>query len=65
MQKEVTMSKNEEALLNAINRAYKKMLERKARLGEEVYTADENGNMKSQRAIDVYERKYGELKPLY
>lgn len=59
------MSKKEEALLNAINKAYKKMLERKARLGEEVYTADENGNMRSQKAIDVYVRIYGELKPLY
>ncbi|MCM1318584.1 MAG: hypothetical protein NC241_10480 [Bacteroides sp.] len=50
--------------IEVVNRAYKKMLERKARLGEPVYTDDGTGVMRVQRAIDVYERVYGPLPPL-
>lgn len=53
-----------ERLTATINEAYRKMLERKARLGEMVYTNDCNGVACLQRAIDVYHRVYGELPAL-
>ncbi len=53
-----------EMLLAAVNKAYRQMLERKARLGQKVYTDDGTGVMRTQRAIDVYRRVYGELPPL-
>ena len=43
-----------ERTIEVVNLAYKEMLERKARLGEPVYTDDGTGVMRTQRAIDVY-----------
>lgn len=60
MENEVTSQQ----LLDAINKAYKKMLERKARLGEMVHTGDSTGVMRTQRAIDVYHRVYEPLPSL-
>ncbi len=58
------LSEKGQRLLDGINAAYKKMLERKARLGQKVVTADEHGVVRAQPAIDVYTRVYGPLPPL-
>lgn len=53
-------------MLDVINEAYRKMLERKARLGQMVVTDDGTGQgtWKTQPALDVYLRVYGPLPPL-
>ncbi|NPD82138.1 hypothetical protein HPS57_09160 [Prevotella sp. PINT] len=55
---------NEDRLMKILSDTYRKMLERKARLGELVHTDDGTGKMRTQRAIDVYHRVYGELPSL-
>ena len=58
------LSNNNSRLMEVLGNAYRKMLERKARLGEMVHTDDGTGVMRTQSARDVYERVYGPLPSL-
>ncbi len=59
------LSPESQKIEDCLRECHRKMLEEKARLGLDVVTADEHGVPRSQRAIDVYHRIFGDLPPLY
>lgn len=59
------LTKEDQEFDNCLRECQRQMLEKKARLGLDVITDDEDGIPRRQRAIDVYERVFGDLPPLY
>lgn len=44
--------------MEAINAAYKQMVEKKMLLGQDIVTADKDGNIRIESARECYERVY-------